>query len=149
MNKKKSFVIKVLFVSLPLIALDIISKLFAIAHSGVTACIAAKQICFRYTENTGIAFSIPIPMLAITIINTLLLFGILKLAVDEFKLNKITLLSISLILAGGVGNLIDRFLRSYVVDFISISKFPIFNIADIYISVAVLIIIVFYGKIKR
>ena len=48
-----------------------------------------------------------------------------------------TLYILCVILAGGFGNLIDRVVRGYVVDFINVFpslNFPIFNLADIYIT---------------
>ena len=54
------------------------------------------------------------------------------------------------IMAGGIGNMIDRFIRGYVVDFFSfvLIHFPVFNVADVYITVstfalAVLLIFVY------
>ena len=46
------------------------------------------------------------------------------------------------IAAGGAGNMIDRFMQGYVVDFIYISliNFPIFNVADMYVSVCTVIL---------
>ena len=46
------------------------------------------------------------------------------------------------IAAGGVGNMIDRVIQNYVVDFIYISciNFPIFNVADMYVSVCTVIL---------
>ena len=61
-------------------------------------------------------------------------------------------LSISLILGGAVGNLIDRFWYGYVVDFIQVywgnSYFPSFNIADAAIScgAAVMLYLTFFDK---
>ena len=48
------------------------------------------------------------------------------------------------IFAGALGNFIDRVMYAYVVDFIYISliNFPIFNMADIYISIATTVLIV-------
>ncbi len=44
-----------------------------------------------------------------------------------------------LILSGGISNIIDRFIYQAVVDFIHIWIFPVFNIADIYIMIGVLV----------
>jgi signal peptidase II len=52
------------------------------------------------------------------------------------------------VLGGGLGNLIDRFTRGYVIDFISIWKWPVFNLADVFVTIGVLLIVLFYGKIK-
>ena len=52
-------------------------------------------------------------------------------------------LGLSLILAGGIGNVIDRIFRGYVIDYIDISKlfnYPVFNFADICIVVGVILI---------
>ena len=56
-----------------------------------------------------------------------------------------------MITAGGIGNLIDRVRLNYVVDFIyfSLIDFPVFNVADIYVTVSMfllLILVLFYYK---
>ncbi|MDO4488775.1 MAG: signal peptidase II [Eubacteriales bacterium] len=56
------------------------------------------------------------------------------------------------ITAGALGNLIDRYLYAYVVDFIyfSLIDFPVFNVADIYVSCsAVLLILLILFKYKE
>lgn len=48
------------------------------------------------------------------------------------------LISLATIVAGGIGNLIDRIFRGYVIDYIDITpliKYPMFNIADICVVV--------------
>ncbi len=75
---------------------------------------------------------------------------IIYLAGKELNLNKkITQILLALIVAGGLSNLFDRFIHGFVIDFISIWIYPIFNIADIYITIGILLTIAFYGKIKR
>ena len=54
-----------------------------------------------------------------------------------------------IILGGAAGNLIDRIVQGYVIDFISFWSYSIFNVADIAITLGVLLAILFYGKIKR
>lgn len=50
----------------------------------------------------------------------------------------------ALVVAGGIGNAIDRFMQGYVVDFIELSfmRFPVFNIADIGVTCGVVLIFV-------
>lgn len=88
----------------------------------------------RYCENPGIAFSllenqrwIFIPMTCVVM--TLLIVMLLRSDLRQYKWFS---LSCSLILAGGVGNLIDRVVYGYVVDFLyfRLIDFPIFNFAD-------------------
>lgn len=100
--------------------------------------------------NEGVAFSIPFPYPALILVNVLLIFLIIYFSCRELDYDKyLARLSVSLLLAGGVGNLIDRLKNGYVIDFIEIWKWPSFNVADIYISVGVLLIIFFYARIKQ
>ena len=52
--------------------------------------------------------------------------------------------SLAILCAGAVGNLIDRIMHRYVIDFIyfSVINFPIFNVADIYVTVSVILLII-------
>lgn len=52
--------------------------------------------------------------------------------------NKIYLNPVILIVAGGLSNLIDRFVRGGVVDFINLKFWPSFNVADVIITAGVI-----------
>lgn len=100
-----------------------------------------------YVKNVGIAFGIKIPF--ILILTLIFIPIIIYIACKELDLNnKITKISVGLILAGALGNVIDRITNGFVIDFISVPFWPSFNFADIYISVGVLMIVIFYGRIK-
>lgn len=60
----------------------------------------------------------------------------------ELNNKLISLLSFSLILGGGLSNLIDRIFRSGVIDFISFKDIPVFNIADSFIIFGVFLILI-------
>ena len=65
------------------------------------------------------------------------------MVVQRDKMYKITQISLSLILAGGIGNLIDKIFKGGKINFIDISgvisKFPTFNLADIFLIVGFII----------
>lgn len=72
--------------------------------------------------------------------------GLLYITIKFNSLDKIVNISLLLVLGGGIGNLIDRAFRGYVIDYIDINnlfEFPIFNIADICVVIGVTIIIIY------
>lgn len=100
---------------------------------------------FSYLENTGAAFSSFSGMQTFLIALTTLV--IIVLVWRYFTLPAVgrllwVRLCLLFIISGAVGNLIDRVLRRYVVDFIYFVpiNFPKFNVADIYITVGVLVL---------
>lgn len=100
----------------------------------------------RYAENTGAAFSSFSGAIDLLIAFSLVVCVTVAVHMLRHPEENIAMqLSLSLILAGGVGNLIDRIHCGYVVDFIELQfvDFAIFNAADIFItSGAVLLFIV-------
>lgn len=87
-----------------------------------------------YERNTGAAFSIlEGKQIFLIIITSLIMLGIIFLMVSKRVKKPQYLWCMSLILSGGIGNLIDRIVRGFVVDFIDfkIINFAVFNVADI------------------
>ncbi len=122
----------------------------------VTKCnisIIKNFIYFTYAENTGGIYGMfsgnNLVFAGITFVILACLFLFVK---DDMKKSKPQSVLWQLIFAGGVSNLIDRCSRGYVVDFIQMKPFGIFNIADacIVISVCILIFLelkeIFSGK---
>lgn len=91
-------------------------------------------IGLHYDTNTGGAWSMleehPVVLYILTAV--LLICIIVYLFMGKLE-GKILNISVTLILAGGVGNMIDRLSQGYVVDYIQtlFIDFPIFNFADI------------------
>ena len=103
-----------------------------------------------YTKNTGMAFGIGKSNLYIIIIVNIIIIGaVIKILIDRGKhLDLKILISLLLILSGGIGNLIDRLFRGYVIDYIDINilDFPNFNIADISIALGIALLIIYIIK---
>lgn len=101
-------------------------------------------VSFTYVENRGVAFG----MLQnqgwffTTVTAAVIIFGLYCLIADKIKSDFI-LISVLLVIAGGVGNLIDRLFRGYVIDFIEplFVNFAIFNFADILVSIGACMLI--------
>ena len=85
--------------------------------------------------NVGISRSLPVPFMIIILISIIGIAVFIRLFIKK-KINRIIT---ALLIAGTIGNLIDRILYGGVRDFINIQifNFPIFNFADIMLSVGV------------
>lgn len=83
-------------------------------------------------------------LIAVTVIIMIICFAMLV----KYGLNsKMFFFSIVLVLAGGIGNLIDRIIRGSVVDFIQFGfwkTFPVFNVADIAVCIGVALLLVYF-----
>jgi signal peptidase II len=136
-----------LYLSLLLLSLDQLLK-YLIPTLNPPLWLIENKIGIMLSHNTGAAFSLPlntsltIPVAIITII----LFTYWYY--QSFKHNKIAVLTTALIISGTAGNLIDRILNGYVVDFIKIFSWPTFNVADAYISIGFILLILFLDTIK-
>jgi len=108
----------------------------------------------RYTRNDDTAFSLlhtfgiprtPSVLLAAASV------ALLSIAVMWFvmrrKASKAQHVAFALVVAGALGNVIDRAVRGYVVDFIHLSRWPVFNVADIAV-VAGVVLLVLAGSLK-
>ena len=93
----------------------------------------------RYLENKGAAFSIlqnqRVFFLIVGVVFCLVIIAALFYIPAYGKYHALRLCLVFLF-SGALGNMIDRYTHSYVVDFISVGTFPVFNVADIYVTVA-------------
>ncbi|MBI5152701.1 signal peptidase II [Candidatus Peregrinibacteria bacterium] len=101
-------------------------------------------------KNTNIAFSIPLPALLIMVlIPAIIMFGIyLAYRLLNFS-RKSVILAVGLAIGGALSNAIDRIVYGAVLDYIDVKFWPVFNIADIAITVGILLVIFFYDKMRK
>ncbi len=98
-----------------------------------------------YVKNYGAAFSIltgsTLFLIGIGFLALLLIYYFL---INNKKLSKIELITYGFLIAGIIGNLLDRIIRGYVIDYLDFKligyNFPIFNLADTFIVLSVIII---------
>lgn len=90
---------------------------------------------FTYVENRGAAFGMLQGQKIFFVIMTFLLIGLFFVYLKKTNTNKWMKWTASIIIAGAIGNLIDRVLLGYVVDFIDFHIIwrYVFNVADIYV----------------
>lgn len=133
-------------IAVVLIAIDQIVKNWAeeVLTKGEIAVIE-DVLYFKYAENTGVAFSMFSDSRWMLIgVTSVMLIVVLAFFLSGKVTDKLEQFSLALILAGGVGNLIDRISLGYVIDFIDVRiiNFAIFNIADICICVGAFLLCV-------
>ena len=137
--------------SLIIIFLDQITKTYAISSlkGSPARVIIPNWLKFTYVENYGAAFGILKDRKMFFILITLLVVVIVSFFLFRYyhKMNNFSKIGFALLLAGAVGNLIDRIRFGYVVDFISVRLFnvydyPVFNIADISIVLGTIMMVI-------
>lgn len=148
------YVISLLCVFIGII-IDQYTKQLAVAHlQDAPVPIIEGVFELQYLENRGAAFGmLQNKQWFFLIITVVLLFFITKLYIGLPRTKRVLPLRISLIFitAGAIGNMIDRIRLNYVIDFLyfKLIDFPIFNVADIYVTVSTFFIaflILFYYK---
>lgn len=96
-----------------------------------------------YAENTGIAFSLPLEGLLLQVFTVVFITAIIIFASKTRAGDTLWKgIAYTVLLSGAFGNAIDRFFRGYVIDFISVGNFPIFNIADSAVTIGIVMLLV-------
>ena len=103
-------------------------------------------LVFNYLENRGAAFGVLQNQKYFFVFVALIFIGVIVFVLIKVPTQKkyysLNILLV-MIAAGAVGNMIDRVRYDYVVDFIYLVciQFPIFNVADIYVTTATVILV--------
>ena len=146
----------IIILSVLVLIIDQISKLIVVKSLDQNSSIEVIKSFFYLTRtnNTGAAFSILLGKRILLIIITILVLIYVFYYLKKNKVtNKLEMLSYSLIIGGSLGNLIDRVIYGYVIDFLSFKigtyNFPIFNLADTSLTIGVILLIIINWKGKE
>ena len=135
-----------------LVGIDQLTKWLAIVHlkEKPPFLIIDQVFELTYLENTGAAFGLGKDqawMRWIFIVLTFLILIVLTVVLMSGRYRRYKLVNISgiLIIAGGIGNMIDRLVRGYVVDFLyfRLIDFPVFNFADCCVVIGAILLLIF------
>lgn len=149
-NKKILYLFDILFFLL-IVAGDRVSKYFAVRklkdHPSISVINGFMEL--HYIENNGAAFGLLKNQLSFFIlVAVVVLFAVFYILIKTPSRKKYVSMHMLLIMisGGAVGNLIDRIAYRYVVDFIYFSciNFPVFNVADIFVTVGCTLLIIFF-----
>ncbi len=140
----------ILLVCAALVGLDQLTKVLAVAYfkGADPLSVINGVVSFTYTENRGAAWSMLEGQrwLLIGVTSVMLLCVLTILLSGRFRHHRLATVGGILVVAGGIGNLIDRVFRGYVVDFIQTDfmDFPIFNVADCFVVIGGVLLFVYF-----
>ncbi|GAB3428077.1 signal peptidase II [Flindersiella endophytica] len=133
---------------LVVLALDIVTKRLAVAElsDGHMVSLAGGLLKLNLVLNPGAAFGIGT---GYTLVLSLLAIGVITVVIVMARKLRSTAwaIALGLLLGGALGNLTDRvfrepgFLRGHVIDFLQLPNWPVFNIADMSVSTAAVLIV--------
>ena len=134
--------------SLAIAAADQITKYLTVKHLTLYESVTAVPgvLSFTYAQNTGGGWSILSDHTwLLTLVSALFCVFVIVAAAKKWFTGKGTLWCLFAVLGGAVGNMIDRIRLGYVVDMLKTEfmTFPVFNVADCFISVGTVLLCLF------
>ncbi len=120
------------------LSFDQITKFFIARNLSLNQSVPIIDGVFHLTliHNRGAAFGMLKNQAPLFIFTSILAIALIYLSLKGNKHKKFYSLCLSLILAGALGNLIDRLFWGYVIDFLDFRIWPVFNVADSAITIA-------------
>ncbi len=104
-------------------------------------------LALRYAENRDIAFNLlswlPTDKLTPALLVTGTLVSLLLAAAlfTSSAGSRWRTFALAAMLSGAIGNTLDRALRGYVIDFVHVSYWPVFNVADVYLTLGMFVLL--------
>ncbi len=150
MKNKRNTTLALIIMFFAILGVDQLFKWIAATYlQGTQGVVLIRGLLeLQYVENTGAAFGTFLNQNGILVAVNLVLIALLLLVFTMIpraeKWDKLRYAGIFL-LGGATGNLIDRFMHGYVVDFIRFVpfNFPTFNLSDACVTVSVIVIVIF------
>ena len=145
--KKEPYIIACFFFIIDLISKQLIMHLMEL---GQQIKLINNFFYITYTKNNGAAWSILEDKRILLLIITVVVLFFINKYINKEKQSKIESFTFGMIIGGIVGNLFDRIFYKSVVDFLDFKIFgydyPIFNLADTFIVVGIIILVIIWIK---
>ncbi|MGC9317283.1 MAG: signal peptidase II [Armatimonadota bacterium] len=107
-----------------------------------TVPVLEPYLSFTWATNTGGAFGMLPAATGLLVVTAAVVIAVLVLVAHRVSASRLLAVSVALLIGGALGNLIDRLRLGYVIDFIDLHFWPIFNVADIAITVGAGLLII-------
>ncbi|WP_407371409.1 signal peptidase II [Carnobacterium sp.] len=131
-----------------IVAVDQFTKFLTVQHIDLYEIVEVipNVLSWMYIQNDGAAWSILEGQMWFFYIITVIVIGVVIYYLQKYGENsRLFSVALALILAGSIGNFIDRIRFEYVIDMVRLEviNFPIFNVADMSLSIGVFLMIIF------
>ena len=139
----------VFIISISVLALDQLTKNLISLYflPGQSQPIIKNIFYLTLVHNKGIAFGLFRGKIVLFIFISVIIIGLLITLFRKIrKLSLLLKVSLALILAGALGNLIDRLVFGYVIDFLDFRIWPVFNVADSAITIGAGLLVIYLFK---
>lgn len=125
-----------------ILSLDQLTKFLVTKNLSLNQSIPVIKGIFHLSliHNRGGAFGILKNQVPIFILTSIFAIILIYFNLKSSKQKKFYSISLSLILAGALGNLIDRLFLGYVIDFLDLRIWPVFNVADSAITIGAVLL---------
>ncbi len=144
---KKPYIIAFFFFLIDLISKQVVVRVLSIGES---IRVIDKFFYLTYVRNNGAAWGILENHRIMLLIITVMVLFLINKYINKEKLSKLENFSYGMIIGGIVGNLFDRIVYQYVIDFLDFKilgyDYPVFNFADTFIVVGVILMIIMMIK---
>jgi signal peptidase II len=124
-------------------------------EGGAVRDLVTGVVDLRYVENTDIAFNLlrwvpeSIRTPGLLVLGALAIVGLGLLLLRSRAQSRWHRWALLLVMAGAIGNYLDRVLRGYVVDFVHVHHWPVFNVADVYVTVGYVFLALGFFSVRR
>lgn len=145
----KRLIIFVNFLALVFFSFDrITKKIFLFSPASLDYLILPNLLELKLSKNPNLALGIRLVAFWQYLLIFLAIFVIIYFIIKAYRSKKMLLIfSLTLILVGAFSNLWDRICYGYIIDFINFSFFSVFNLADIYITCGIFLIL--FSQFKK
>ncbi|MEK7558084.1 MAG: signal peptidase II [Patescibacteria group bacterium] len=129
------------------VGLDCFLKVFAFNNSDYKLNLIGEILKFNYKENYYIAFSLPLAGSFLIVLIILIIIGLMFFylyCINRKRYNN--LIPLSLIILGASSNLYDRIRYGFVIDYLDLKYFTVFNLSDAMIVTGMLLLLVVTNK---
>ncbi len=120
--------------------LDHLTKWLVTQHLALGEQVPASgPVTIRHVENRGAAFGLFPQLQFVFLVVALAVAGYILVAGRRFGPGIFPQVLLGMVLGGALANALDRFVQGYVVDFIDLQRWPVFNVADMSIVIGILL----------